>query len=205
MNRIELINLWNQSTSTGVGVEVGTFKGEYSKDILQRWNGTLFMVDVWNHLGDEYIDASNHKNFEGGVYGECIKNIQGYEDRGIMLRTNSKTASSFFEDDSLDFVYIDANHAYEYVKEDLELWYPKVKSGGFVMGHDYIKIDWSIPPFAENGKDKHIWTNNGDGNNYNFYAGVFGVNPAVDEFCSEHNYTPHFTEEWFGTWYFNKN
>jgi hypothetical protein len=36
------------------------------------------------------------------------------------------------------------------------------------------------------------------------YAGVFGVNPAVDEFCLENNYTPRFTSEWFGTWYFKK-
>ena len=108
------------------------------------------MVDVWNELGDEYIDASNHKNFEGGVYGECMNNIKGYEDRAIMIRANSKIASNFFEDNSLDFVYIDANHAYEFVKEDIELWYPKVKSGGYVMGHDYLLMNWDTPPFAEN-------------------------------------------------------
>lgn len=204
MNRIQLLEMLLPTVYDGVGVEVGTFKGEFSKEIVQRFTGTLFMVDVWNELGDEYIDASNHKNFEGGVYGECMNNIKGYEDRAIMIRANSKIASNFFEDNSLDFVYIDANHAYEFVKEDIELWYPKVKSGGYVMGHDYLLMNWDTPPFAENGLDKHIWTNKGSGDEFNIYAGIFGVNPAVDEFCEKNYYNPKFTEEWFSTWYFKK-
>ena len=205
MNRIQLLEMLLPTVYDGVGVEVGTFKGEFSKEIVQRFTGTLFMVDVWNELGDEYIDASNHKNFEGGVYGECMNNIKGFEDRGIMVRATSKKASELFEDNSLDFVYIDANHAYDFVKEDIQLWYPKVKSGGWVMGHDYILTDWTTPPFAENGIDKHIWTNKGDGgDDYNIYAGIFGVNPAVDEFCKENNYNPKLTSEWFSTWYFKK-
>lgn len=204
MNRIQLLEMLLPTVYDGVGVEVGTFKGEFSKEIVRRFTGTLFMVDVWNELGDEYIDASNHKNFEGGVYGECMNNIKGYEDRAIMIRANSKIASNFFEDNSLDFVYIDANHAYEFVKEDIELWYPKVKSGGYVMGHDYLLMNWDTPPFAENGLDKHIWTNKGSGDEFNIYAGIFGVNPAVDEFCEKNNYNPKFTEEWFSTWYFKK-
>jgi hypothetical protein len=203
MNRIELIDLLKSDFSLGIGVEVGTFKGEYSKEILQRWDGQLFMIDVWDELGDEYADSSNHKNFEGGVYSECMKNIRGFEDRAIMIRAKSHIASKFFGDNSLDFVYIDANHSYEFVKEDINLWYPKVKKGGWVMGHDYLKLNWSNPPYTENGIDKHIWLisdNEGQSN----YAGVFGVNPAVDEFCKQHNYTPSFTDEWLGTWYFKK-
>lgn len=50
----------------GKGVEVGTFKGEFSRQIVNNWNGTLYMVDVWRPLGEEYIDASNHLNFEVG-------------------------------------------------------------------------------------------------------------------------------------------
>jgi hypothetical protein len=204
MNRIELLDKILPQIDGGIGVEVGTFKGEYSKEIIKRFNGTLFMVDVWNELSNEYIDASNHKNFKNGVYGECINNIKGFEDRAIMIRSNSKIASNFFKNDSLDFVYIDANHAYDFVKEDINLWYPKVKSGGYVMGHDYILGDWSNPPFAENGIDKHIWVNKGDGGEFNIYAGIFGVNPAVDEFCKNNNYKINLTEEWTSTWYFKK-
>jgi cephalosporin hydroxylase len=103
-----------------------------------------------------------------------------------------------FENNSLDFVYIDANHAYNYVVQDIELWYPKVKKGGYLCGHDYIDMDWyNDPNFSENGKDKHIY-------NSDFYHGVFGVNPAVDEFCKNNGYNPQVTNEWFGTWWIKK-
>jgi hypothetical protein len=80
------------------------------------------------------------------------------------------------------------------------LWYPKVKKGGYLCGHDYIDLDWyNDPHFLENKKDKHIW---GDGGK--FYHGVFGVNSAVDEFCNENNYIQTITSEWFGTWLIKK-
>lgn len=184
----------------GKGVEVGTFKGHFSRDIMQSWEGTLYMVDVWSPLdASEYVDASNHKNFErGSVYGEAINSISGYEDRAIMIRAKSEKAAEMFEDASLDFVYIDANHAYEYVAQDIRLWYPKVKPGGYLCGHDYIDIDWNADPnFDQNGKDKHIYSGS-------HYFGVFGVNPAVDEFCENSGYEPIVTSEWFGSWMIKK-
>jgi hypothetical protein len=67
------------------------------------------------------------------------------------------------------------------------------------MGHDYIAMDWyNDPNFMANGKDKHIYAANG------FYFGVFGVNPAVDEFCKKNKLDPWFTNEWFGTWVIKK-
>ena len=204
MNRIELLDVIFSDPKIKIGVEIGTFKGEFSKEILKRFSGTLYMVDVWNELGEEYIDASNHKNFENGVYGECMSNIKGLEERGLMVRGTSKKTSEIFHDSSLDFIYIDANHSYDFVKEDLELWYPKVKPGGWVMGHDYLKLDWEQPPFADNHKDKHIWMFDDSNPTEQIYAGLFGVNPAVDEFCKKNNYEPNFTEEWLGTWYFKK-
>ena len=200
IDRVELIRNIGSEFPRGKGVEVGTFKGEFSRQIMDAWTGTLYMVDVWKGLAnEEYLDASNHSNFgEGFVYGEAIKSISGYEDRAIMIRANSESASSIFEDGSLDFVYIDANHAYDYVAQDIVLWYPKIKPGGYLCGHDYIAIEWSEDPnFAENGKDKHIY-------NRDFYHGVFGVNPAVDEFCEANGYDPIVTSEWFGSWCLKK-
>lgn len=199
ISRIELMKEIGNKNPKGRGVEVGTFQGEFSKDILNSWDGTLFMVDVWRPLSnEEYLDSSNHGYFENGVYGDAMKNINGLEDRGIMVRASSEVASSMFEDNSLDFVYIDANHAYDYVVQDINLWYPKVKIGGYLCGHDYIDLDWfNDPNFDTNKKDKHIY--NGD-----FYHGVFGVNPAVDEFCEKNNYNLQVTNEWFGTWWIKK-
>jgi hypothetical protein len=197
INRIDLLKEIGLEFPNGKGAEIGTFKGEFSKQILQNWKGTLYMIDVWRPLGEEYLDASNHAEHTT-AYSDTMNNISGYEDRGVMIRATSGIAADIFDRESLDFVYIDANHAYDFVVEDIKLWYPKVKSGGYLCGHDYINLDWyNDPNFAENKKDKHIW-------NGNFYHGVFGVNPAVDEFCTKHNYQLKVTSEWFGTWIINK-
>ena len=52
---------------------------------------------------------------------------------------DSIEASKKYEDNSIDFVFIDANHDYDYVKKDIEAWFPKVKTGGVIAGHDYHK------------------------------------------------------------------
>jgi hypothetical protein len=198
ITRLDLFNEIKKDFQDGHGVEVGTFKAEFSKFILENWNGTLYMVDVWNPLGNEYLDSSNHKNYQNQIYAHAMENLTGLEDRGIMIRAKSEKASEIFQDESLDFVYIDANHAYDFVVDDIQFWYSKVKRGGYLWGHDYLKLDWyNDPHFLPNKKDKHIWSNN-------FYHGVFGVNPAVDEFCEKNNYTPTITKEFFGTWLIQK-
>jgi hypothetical protein len=174
-----------------VGVELGVFKGQFSKTILDTWNGTLYLVDVWRKLPDnQYSDMSNQKD-PIDIYSETIKNISGYEDRAFMLRMSGNKAVNLFQDQSLDFIYIDANHTYEAVKQDIELWYPKIKSGGIFSGHDYLP--------------KHLFKYRNSYNvsiyNNDNYIGLFGVNPAVDEFIDKYNLNLHLTDEFFGTWW----
>jgi hypothetical protein len=200
IDRLELIKQLRVNFENFMGVEVGSFKGEFAKQILEITNENLYlyMVDVWRGLGDEYKDSSNH-NIHISAYADAMKSIEGHEDRAIMIRADSYNGSLMFQNESLDFVYIDANHAYEYVREDIDYWYRKVRKGGYLMGHDYIAMDWyNDPNFMANGKDKHIYAANG------FYFGVFGVNPAVDEFCKRGGYELTITNEWFGTWMIQK-
>jgi hypothetical protein len=56
----------------------------------------------------------------------------------------SEDAVKQFQDESIDVVFIDMCHLYECVKEDLQLWYPKVKYNGYIAGHD-----WSWPGVKE--------------------------------------------------------
>lgn len=205
INRIELIDIFQKHNLIGRGVEVGSFKGQYANEILKKWSGKLYLVDVWRELNtSEYLDSSNQIEYLK-ILNECCENIKGNEYRCFMIRADSVNGSKMFLDESLDFVYIDANHKYEYVKQDISLWFPKVRKGGIIAGHDYLKLNWTTDQFhATHPKDKHIWIDgNGDGN-YNTYAGEFGVNPAVDEFCAENNYKANLTNEWFGSWYFIK-
>jgi len=197
--RLDLIRHIGQEFTEGKGVEVGTFKGSFSKEIMNNWSGTLYMVDVWRPLESGYDDSSNHGEYDGGVYNEAMENIKGFEDRAIMVRATSEISSDMFNDESLNFVYIDANHAYDYVVQDIKLWFPKVKKGGYLCGHDYLGLNWYIDPnSSENKKDKFIWSTDG------VYMGVFGVNPAVDEFCQKYGYDLKVTNEWLGSWYIKK-
>lgn len=198
--RLNLLNKLNTLYPNGKGVEIGVFKGEFSKEILNSWNGTLYMVDVWRGLNEGYEDASNQHG-HSNAYMETMKNITGLEDRGIMIRATSEESSKLFLDESIDFIYIDANHAYDYVKDDIKFWFPKLKKGGLFSGHDYLDIDWySQPMHHPNGKDHYIYTANG------FYNGIFGVNPAVDEFCEENNYKVNITtdDDFFQSWWIIK-
>lgn len=191
-------------TGAKVGVEIGVFKGQFTKELMERWEGsTVYMVDPWRPLGDEYIDSSNHANHLN-AYQEAMDSIRGYETRAFMLRGLSEELVNIFADGSLDFVYIDGNHAYDYVKQDMELWWPKLKVGGLFAGHDYLGTDWDDVNLLENGKDKEWWMKGGNPEDEYRYAGIFGVNPAVNEFCDEKGYDFAVTSEWTGSWHFIK-
>lgn len=199
-NRKELINLFKSNSILKIGLEIGSYSGNYAKEILSVYDGRLILIDIWNKNTDgSYVDISNQTNYKE-IYNRCIENIVGYEDRCFMFRIDSKNASSIFKDESLDFVYIDANHKYEYVKKDIESWLPKVRKGGILSGHDYLMVDWySDKICAPNGKDKYVYDDKGA------YCGEFGVNPAVDEFCTQNNFKLNLTtDEWFGSWFIFK-
>lgn len=198
-----LPRILTENSLEGKGVEIGVFKGQFSKHILENWKGKLYLIDPWRGV-ENYIDASNHSNHPT-AYSDTMNSISGYEDRAIMMRCLSSQAVDFFEDESLDFVYIDGNHSYEHVKEDMDLWFPKLKKGGLFSGHDYLRMDWKYDPEIdpENKKDKHIWMR-GSTDEPLKYAGVFGVNPAVEEFCEDRGVDFYITKEWLATWMFYK-
>jgi glycosyltransferase involved in cell wall biosynthesis len=199
-NRNQLPQFLNHLKLTNKGVELGSFKGEFSKNLTENWFGKLYMVDVWRPLSkEEYDDDSNHKNHVN-VYEAAINNISGFEDKTFMLRMKGEFAKELFSDGSLDFVYIDANHSYNGVKEDLNDWYPKVKKGGLVMGHDYLPSDM----YNKDVKDIPLYLFPDGQPEKSKYAGMFGVNPAVDEFALEHGYTINKTDEFLATWWFVK-
>lgn len=151
-------------------VEVGVFRGIYAKQIIHSLKPqTYYGVDNYK------VDAQRppHKNYQtqeqlDQLYLDVQRSLSGH----YLLRLNSDEAAIHFVDNSLDFVYIDADHTYESVKRDLLAWYPKVRKGGIFGGHDYI---------ARNKK-----------------AGVdFGVIQAVDELFPKVS----LTDEEYATWW----
>ena len=124
---------------TGEGAEIGVLRGEYSKVLLSSWKGTrLYSIDAWRHWYEGYIDVNNPSDdIHEQSYQTTCKALAPFGDRSHIIRMTSQEAAVLFEDGQLDFVYIDANHSYEGCLADIRTWYPKVRKGGVIAGHDY--------------------------------------------------------------------
>lgn len=120
-----------------VGVEVGVAQGRYLKRLCQRNpQMKVYGVDSWKVYND-YPDLSEQETFD--LFYEQTKERLAPFSNYELIRESSMDAVRKFEDGSLDFVYIDANHEDPYITEDIIEWSKKVKSGGIVSGHDYFK------------------------------------------------------------------
>lgn len=139
--RAEFPLILNRQGLTGKGVEVGVWKGELSDFILKNWKGeVLYSIDPWRFFAsDEYTDDMNIKQNEFDEIHYQVKDLlKGYGEHSKIVRKTSQEAAGDFENGIFDFVYLDGRHSYEGLKEDIELWYPKVKVNGFICGHDYL-------------------------------------------------------------------
>ena len=135
VNRDELPKLF---TSLGFtrGAEIGVWTGDYSRRLLDANPDLhLYAVDPWLIYRD-YRDNNQQSRIEE-KYQEALAGFAPYGDRVTVIRKPSADAAEDIPYASLDFVYIDGNHAYEYVAMDLALWGRRVRPGGIVSGHDY--------------------------------------------------------------------
>ena len=129
-------------------VEVGTWLGQSTSYMAveianSNKNIQFFCVDTF--LGSQEHQEGDEKYKEivkdGGFFDKFCDNLAPVSEYIIPMRMTSLEASRHFKDESLDFVFIDASHDYENVKQDILHWYPKVKHGGCIGGHDYHP-DW---------------------------------------------------------------
>ena len=175
----ELLRILN---FTGNGMEIGVEKGKFSKVILNSNLSKVYLLDAWMKFSPEesrgMIDIEQSDQDKN--YDIVVKNSKPYGDRVVIIRKRSDEAINDFEDGFFDFIYIDANHDYEHVKQDLSLWYPKVKNCGIFAGHDYVNVKTS--------------------------SAIFGVKQAVDEFCVENRINDLFVtnERHNKSWYLLK-
>lgn len=178
VTREELPLLLNILNLRGEGVEIGVQRATFSSLLLDNWAGArLHSVDPWRSFEDpSYVDKANAADsVQAAIYETARQRLARYGDRSAIVRATSAEAAPGFADRSLDFVYIDAQHHYEAVREDIALWLPKLRSGGILAGHDYL-----------------------DG----MVAGdLFGVKRAVDEFAAAHGLPVWVTlEKEYATW-----
>ena len=142
-----------------VGAEVGVFDGHTSENLLRALPElTLWMVDPWRPFEDQSVFGEmNAERFELMLFAATWW-TEFARDRRFILREGSPPAAFRFADASLDFAFIDGDHVYDAVCADLNAWWPKIRPGGLLTGHDY---------------DIYLDT-----------TGEWGVRRAVDEFSA---------------------
>lgn len=131
-----LINLIRNSTTDIVGVEIGVWEGENLKRLAIECSNIKKIYGI-----DPYQPYGNWKRFVDIDSLELAKkqakaNVSNLDNVELVIKT-SLEASKNFEDESLDFVFIDGNHSFESAYNDIITWYPKVKKGGLFSGDDF--------------------------------------------------------------------
>lgn len=177
-------NHWAKSIgstfSDGNIVEVGVWRGDFALELMTAFSKCKYIgVDPYA-LYEGYTDKPGHEfNSQAqldNLYSRTSNLIQSRG--GTLMREFSSTAANTFKDNSIDVVYLDGDHKYEAVAADIQAWWPKVRAGGILAGHDYIERS---------------------------HVEEFGVIPAVQEFLQrERIEVLSVTCEPFATWWIEK-
>lgn len=141
--------------------EIGCYRGDFSEQILRELHSNLlYLVDPFRTGGRQYGKELNHIQSAYSDFRDYEFVKARFKDKKNVRieRGWSFNVVESFNDDRLDFIYHDASHLYEDIKQDLGMWLPKLTKSGLMCGHDYIDHP------------------------------SFGVKQAVDEFCAEHNF-----------------
>ena len=176
--RIEIGGLL-ESENMKVGAEIGVLGGNFAAHLLRDWHGCerYLMVDPWLHMGmtEHTFDRFQNEDLMNRAL-DAARQVNNSNAEIEVCRNFSTACAPLYPDGSFDFVYVDARHDYASAMEDIRAWWPKVRRGGILAGHDYVDAieaasidDWSIQV---------------DGTRDNLARAVQG---AVDEFSKEVN------------------
>jgi len=116
------------------GAEIGVYKGNYTK-VLAKSGLQIYGIDPWRAYGDVGVISQDQEELD--IYYENSQRLLAPYPNVVVIRKTSMEALKDFENKSLDFVYIDGNHHFKYITEDICEWTKKVRKGGVISGHDY--------------------------------------------------------------------
>ena len=158
---------------TGIGVEIGVQWGFYSAQLLAEWPTCrmLISVDPWRSQPDCHDGICNLSPAEHEErYVAAVARLAPFGVRSAIWRMDSVDAAALTADGTVDFVYIDGRHDRPCIDDDLAAWWPKVRSGGILAGHDYVM------------------------------EGPIEVKDAVDEFAADHGVAVEQTAGYASFW-----
>jgi predicted O-methyltransferase YrrM len=136
---IELPWLAEQASKHKMIAEVGSYLGRSTRAMADNTSGVIYAVDTWKGtLADEKFPKEPH---EGYFLDEFTKNLGDHLWNGTVkaLRMTSLEAAAAFSGDGtrFGFIFIDGDHSYESVRNDILAWRPLLEKGGTISGHDF--------------------------------------------------------------------
>ncbi len=143
-----------------VVVEVGIGYGVHAKEMLDNTElEQLYLVDPCiPYEGDVFsLDILNKLQGFNNLLRNIYKNLEIHSDRYTHFRQPSLSITNHdIKDNSVDLVFLDGDHRYEAVIQDLPFWYKKLRSGGYLLGDDYA----SCHPGTRKAVDDFVRSNN---------------------------------------------
>jgi hypothetical protein len=127
------------------GIEIGVNRGATSRDLLQRFPKLhLLMVDPWKvpEPGSSYATSGDRmsqqpQEWHDQARNEAMEATEFAADRRSVFEKRWEEAAAWVESKSLDFAFIDGDHSYAGVSQDIKLVWERLVDGGLMMGHDY--------------------------------------------------------------------
>eukprot|EP00962_Isochrysis_galbana_P013496 scaffold3822_cov142-Isochrysis_galbana.AAC.8 len=190
-------------------VEIGVLNGGFSQQILKHWPSctSYMLVDLWAHQ-DTYTDNANRDDTTQQYRMEgTLKRLASYGDKIKVCRNYSTVCALRIPPSSLDFVYVDARHDYKGALADIKAYWPLLRPGGIMAGHDYMyahehsKYGQRITPSSMALKDINDYSINEDGSYDKYHR---AVKEAVDEFftrCAPRAIGVTYHEHNYNTWF----
>lgn len=153
-SKIVEVGCWKGKSIAYLAVEIINSDKNIKIDAVDTWLGSNENV----HINDAYVKTDS-------LYELFLNNIKPISYIINPLRMTSLDAAKLYKNESIDVVFIDACHEYQCVKDDIAAWFPKVKHGGYLCGHDYVDhwsevkkaVDESITQPFETSEDCWIY------------------------------------------------
>lgn len=134
MKRVHLAMLFG-ALGYKKGAEIGVSRGQYSRCLWEHTGAAIYSIDpyeVYAEYLEEYTQEAMDQLYEEAKTALASTGC-------VILKKYSMEAVGEFWDESLDFVHIDGNHGFQHVTNDIAEWSKKVRPGGIVSGHDYVR------------------------------------------------------------------
>lgn len=140
-----------------VGVEIGVYEGRNARDILDELPiEHLYLVDPYRAYRDEQV--SHDQPMMDAAMCRMIEAVAPYKGQTTLLLCSSEEARRLLAHVQFDFVYIDGDHRYDQAFQDMKGWWPLVRSGGIMAGHDYglAGVHGALHDFAKGHRPPYL-------------------------------------------------